>query len=96
MGKLQEMKQKTEEAKTRLGNITVKGEAGGVEVIANGNREIKDVMIPESMTDREELQDMLVLAINKALETAKNCEETEMRGSMSDLLPGGLGGMFGQ
>ena len=64
MGKLQDMKQKTEEAKERLSNITVKGEAGGVTVLANGNREIKDVMIPESITDREELQDMLVLAIN--------------------------------
>ena len=96
MGKLQEMKQKTEEAKTRLGSITVKGEAGGVQVIANGNREIKDVIIPEGIDDREELQDLLVLATNKALEAAKNVEESEMRGSMSDLLPGGLGGMFGQ
>lgn len=95
MGKLQDMKQKTEEAKERLGNITVKGEAGGITVLATANREIKDVVIPESMTDREEIQDMLVLAINKALETAKNCEESEMRGSMSDLLPGGLGDMFG-
>ncbi len=95
MGKLQDMKQKSEEAKERLNHITAKGEAGGVVVIATGNREIKDVTIPEGMTDMEEVQDMLVLAINKALETAKNCEETEMRGSMSDLLPGGLGGMFG-
>jgi len=95
MGKLQEMKQKTEEAKARLDNISVKGEANGVQVIASGNREIKDVIIPEGITDPEELQDLLVLAINKALENAKNVEESEMRGSMSDLLPGGLGGMFG-
>lgn len=94
MGKLQEMKQRTEAAKERLSNITVKGEAGGVTVIANGNREVKDVVIPEGMTDREEMQDMLVLAINKALENAKNVEESEMRGSMSDMLPG-MGNMFG-
>ena len=85
------MKEKAEEAKARLKTITVKGEAGNgaVTVIASGDREIKDIVIGDELADadREELQDLLVLAVNKALENAKNVEEAELKNSMGGLLP---------
>lgn len=91
MGKLNDMKQKVEETKARLSNITVEGRAanGAIKVIANGNREIKDVEISPELfhADREEVQDHLVLAINDALTKAKNTEESEMRGAASGILP---------
>jgi len=99
MGKLQEMKQKNEEVQTRLEGIIVKGEAGGgrVVVTANGQRTIKNVSISADLMqgDPEELEDLMVLAMNKALQSAKNVEETEMRSVASDMLPGGLGGFPG-
>ncbi|MBL4625296.1 MAG: YbaB/EbfC family nucleoid-associated protein [Flavobacteriales bacterium] len=97
MGKLNEMKKQVEETKARLGNITVEGTSakGMIKVIANGNREIKDIEInPELFhADRKEVQDLLVLAVNDALAKAKNTEEVEMKGAASGILPNipGLG-----
>ncbi len=97
MGKLGEMKKQVEATKARLATITVEGAAGRgmVKVKANGNREIKDIEInPELFhADREEVQDLLVLAVNDALSKAKNTEESEMKGAASGILPNipGLG-----
>lgn len=97
MGKLGEMKKQVEATKARLATITVEGTSGRgmVTVKANGNREIKDIEInPELFhADREEVQDLLVLAVNDALLKAKNTEESEMKGAASGILPNipGLG-----
>ncbi len=96
-GKLAEAKQKADEIKQRLETITVVGEAenGAVKVTATGNRRIVDVFIDEKLLgDREQLQDILTVAVNRALEKADNLAETEMSALTSQLLPG-LGNMFG-
>lgn len=94
MSKLGEMKQRMEESKARLDHITVEGEAyeGAVKVIATGNRTIKDVQISDKlMHDRTELEDMLVLAMNRAIEQADRVNEAEMQGTAKDFLPPGFG-----
>lgn len=94
MGKLNEMKAKVEEAKARLDHITVEGEAyeGSVRVMVTGNREVKDITINDKLLgDREQLQDMLVLAVNRALEKAEKVNEAEMQGTAKDFLPPGFG-----
>lgn len=94
MGKLNEMKQKVEETKARLDTITVEGEAyeGAVQVIVSGNREVRDIIIADKLlTDKEELQDMLILATNRALEKAEKLNEAEMQGAAQGFLPPGFG-----
>lgn len=91
MGKLNDMKKKVEETKERLSTISVEGKSanGQVRVVVNGNREVKDVVIHQELfhADREEVQDLLVLALNDALTKAKGIEEAEMASSAKGILP---------
>lgn len=93
MGKLQAMQQKMEESKKRLDTIYVDAEAPGglVKVTFTGNRKLKNVGIsPELLGrgDAEELEDLLVIAMNKGLEAAEKVWESEMKGMAGGLLPG--------
>jgi nucleoid-associated protein EbfC len=97
-GKLNEAKQKADEIKQRLDTISVTGEAenGAVKVMATANRKITDIIIDEKlMADREQLQDILTVAVNRALENADKVSEAEMQALTSQLLPG-LGNLFGK
>ncbi|HYG16088.1 MAG TPA: YbaB/EbfC family nucleoid-associated protein [Bacteroidia bacterium] len=97
-GKLNEARQKAEEIKQRLETITVTGEAenGAVKVVATGNKRIKDIIIDDRMmADKEQLQDVLTVAVNRALEQADKVSESEMSAIASQLLPG-LGNLFGK
>ena len=85
MKKLQEMQQKVEETKARLDTILVDGEAAGkVKVTVTGNRGVKSVSIaPElSELDKEELEDLLIIALNQALEKAEKVNESEIKVSI--------------
>ena len=93
MGKLQEMKQQMDEIKNRLDTVKVSGEAGSgdVTVTANGNRKITDVKIHEKLLEssrKEELEDLLTVAINRAIEQADRVHEAEMAASARQFLPG--------
>ena len=97
MGKLQEMKQQVEETKKRLDSVYVSGEAqnGAVKVTATANRQIKSIEIADELMeeDKEQLEDLLIIALNKALENAENVNAAEMKGAAGGLLSGmpGLG-----
>ncbi len=98
--KLFEARQKAEEVKKRLAGISVVGEAEGglIKVTATANKDITEVSIdPEFLasTDKEALEELLVVAINKALEQADNISQTEMQAVAKDMM-GGFGGLFGQ
>lgn len=93
MGKLQAMQQKMEESKRRLDNVYVDAESpsGLVKVTFTGNKKIKNISVDESLVsggDKEELEDHLVLAINKGLEKAEQVWESEMKGMAGGLIPG--------
>lgn len=78
IAKLQEAQQKIEEARATLNNITVTGESGGgkVKVTATANREIRSVAIDDELyTDKEALEDFLVIALNNTLEKAHEINE---------------------
>ncbi|MDZ4668446.1 MAG: YbaB/EbfC family nucleoid-associated protein [bacterium] len=98
--KLGAAKQMAEDVKVKLEAITVIGDAanGQVKVISNGNRKIQEVQVSIELLlpDRkEELEDYLVVAINRALVSAENVSESEMRAMMTSMMPG-LGGLFGK
>lgn len=98
--KLFEAQQKAGEVKQRLDGINVTGEAEGGKIIvtANGNKVLQSIAIDEAFlkeADKEELEELLVLAVNKALEQAENVNQAEMA-AMTKNMFGDLGGMFGQ
>ncbi|HEY4325995.1 MAG TPA: YbaB/EbfC family nucleoid-associated protein [Mucilaginibacter sp.] len=96
--KLMQAQQKAGEIKTRLDAITVTGtaESGKISVTANGNKVIKSITIDDDFfkeADREQLEELLVIALNKAMEQADNVNQTEMAAMTKEML-GGLGGLF--
>src|SRR4051812_43149347 len=95
MDKLQQMKQMMDEAKQRLDTITLTAEAenGAVKIIISGNRQVKDIKISEDvMHDKEALEELLVVAMNRAIEQADKVNEAEMGSSAKTFLPGGFPG----
>jgi DNA-binding YbaB/EbfC family protein len=101
--KLMEAQQKAGEVKQRLDAITVTGtaEGGKITVQATGNKVIKSVVIDDVFlkeADKDELEELLVVAINKALEQAENVSQSEMAAMTSAMLGamGGLGNLFGK
>ncbi|HTE01782.1 MAG TPA: YbaB/EbfC family nucleoid-associated protein [Mucilaginibacter sp.] len=98
--KLFEAQQKAGEVKQRLDTITVLGmaEGGMIKVTANGNKVIQSVLIDDEFlksADKEELEELLMVAINKALEQAENVSQSEMAVLTKDMF-GGLGNLFGK
>ncbi|CAM3727490.1 YbaB/EbfC family nucleoid-associated protein [Mucilaginibacter galii] len=98
--KLFEAQQKAGEVKKRLDGISVTGtaEGGKITVTANGNKVLQSIAIDEAFlkeADKEQLEELLVLAVNKALEQAENVNQAEMASMTKDMF-GDLGGMFGK
>jgi DNA-binding protein YbaB len=98
--KIFEAQQKAGEVKKRLDSITVTGtvEGGKITVSANGNKVLQNIAIEESFykeADKEQLEELLVLAVNKALEQAESVNQAEMASMTKDMF-GDLGGMFGK
>ena len=92
MGKLQEMKQKADDIKVKLDGIinNVEGAGGDIKIAITGNREIKSLTIAPALQhgDKEELEDQLVVTLNKALFKANETNENEMKQVAGGMLPG--------
>ena len=89
---LQEMKSQMDDVKKRLDTIQVRGEGEGVVVVSNGNRKIVNVEISDSVlaNGKDEVEDLALMATNRALEQAERVFESEMR-SVAGGMMGGLG-----
>jgi DNA-binding protein YbaB len=96
--KLMQAQQMAGEVKKRLDAVSVSGtaEGGKIRIVANGNKVIQSVTIDEDFlkeTDKEQLEELLVIAINKTMEQADNVNQSEMAAMTKEML-GGLGGLF--
>lgn len=94
------MEEKQKALQEKLSNIEVEGDAGdrAVVVKANGNKEVLNISIDQnkvSLDDVEELEDLVLIAVNRALASAAEKAEAESQSMISDMLPPGLGGLFG-
>ncbi len=94
-GNMEEKQQKMKEA---LVNIIVEAEAGdgAVKVEANAAREILNISIDKEkvqLEDLEQLEDLLLVAINRVIEQASVKEAEESQKMVSDMLPPGMGGL---
>lgn len=101
MGKVKETQAKMEETKKRLDTVYIDEQVEGVKITVTANRAVKNIEIDESvMDDREDLEDLLVVALNKALDKAAKINEMELAAVAKEGMPdipglGGMGGMFG-
>jgi len=83
MKQVQQVQEQMAKLQEELSGKTVEGSAGGgmVTVIANGKQEIKSIRIdPEVVdpNDLEMLQDLIVAAVNQAIERSREMMSEEM------------------
>ena len=91
MQQIQRMQKQMEEAQTKLAELTVSATAGGgaIKVTMTGDQKCKSVEIsPEFLkdADAELLQDMVLSAVNLALDESRALQE-KMMGPISGGLP---------
>ena len=92
MGKVKEMQSKMKEAQDELKNITVVGESGGglVKATANGIKELIGLAIDDSLinaTDKDMMRDLIVAAVNKAVQEADTKSKEHLKKSTEGMLP---------
>ncbi|KSA14228.1 YbaB/EbfC family nucleoid-associated protein [Maribacter dokdonensis] len=90
MGKLKETQKKVEETKKRLNTVTLEEKSSDslVSVTITANREVKSIVIDDSLLqDKEQLEDYLILTLNKAIQNATNVNETELAAVAKDGMP---------
>jgi DNA-binding YbaB/EbfC family protein len=90
MGKLKETQQRIEETKKRLDTVLIDEQSndGLLKVTITANRTIKAVTVDDSLLeDKEQLEDYLVLVINKAIESATAVNEAEVAAVAQDGMP---------
>ncbi|PRZ27786.1 YbaB/EbfC family nucleoid-associated protein [Flavobacterium granuli] len=81
MGKLKETQNKIEETKKRLDTVLVDEQStdGLLKITITANRKIKAITIAdELMEDKEQLEDYMILVLNKAIEKATKVNEAEL------------------
>lgn len=92
MGKVKEVQSKMKEAQDQLKDLRVEGESGGglVKAVANGNKELLDLSIDESLvnaTEKEMMRDLIVAAVNKTLAEADAVAKEHIKKATEGMLP---------
>lgn len=90
MGKLKETQQKIEETKKRLDSVLIDEQSndGLLKVTLTANRTVKSIEIDDSLLeDKEQLEDYLVLVMNKAIQKATAVNEAELGAVAKDGMP---------
>lgn len=96
-GKINEMKAQMEEAKLLLEEVFAHGSAGEVTVKCDGTRRIIDVKIDvESLAimNKEELQDLIVLASNRAFDESQTKAGEVFKAKFGPMAPSLLKGLM--
>ena len=92
MGKVKELQDKMQLAQAELQHLRATGEAGGglVTATADGHRRLLKLDIDPSLLtpeDREMLPDLVVAAVNKALDAAGELARQELQRTTSGIMP---------
>jgi DNA-binding YbaB/EbfC family protein len=87
-----QMQQAAEESKHKLDQTVVAGESGNglIRIELNGNRKLVNLQINTSLTtmEKEDLEDLLSVALERALDAANTLNEQEVAASARQFLPG--------
>ena len=92
MGKLKEVQEKLKVAKDELGDIFVESNSGAGLVTArfNGNKELIDLKIDDSLygkDDKELQKDLIVAAVNKGIKEAEDKSKEHLQKATQGMLP---------
>ena len=94
-GGMEEIQKQMQEA---LSNIIVEADAGdgAIRIKANAARQILDVSISENldMDDKEQLEDLLLEAMNRVIAKAAVKEQEESQNMLGKIMPN-MGNLFG-
>ncbi|MCW5516629.1 YbaB/EbfC family nucleoid-associated protein [Muriicola sp. Z0-33] len=99
MGKFKETQEKVKQTKERLNTVTLEESSSDqlLSVTITANRVLKSISIDDSLLDdKEQLEDYLVLTINKAIAKASEIHETELAAVAKEGMPNipGMDGLF--
>ncbi len=90
MGKLKETQEKVEATRMRLHSVLIdeKSNDGLLKVTITANREIKHIAIDnELLKDKEQLEDYLILLLNKTIDRAGKIHEAEIAAVAQEGMP---------
>ncbi len=90
MGKLKETQAKVEATKQRLNGVLIDEQSndGLLKVTLTANRELKEIKIDDSLLeDKEQLEDYLILTLNKAIKKASDVNDAEIAAVAKDGMP---------
>lgn len=92
LAKIQEVQAEMKKVQEGLEKLTVQTEAGGgmVKVTANGLKKIIKIEIDKDIIDKDDpemMEDLIIAAVNKALEAAEELHKTEMQKATASMLP---------
>ncbi|MBT8301988.1 MAG: YbaB/EbfC family nucleoid-associated protein, partial [Maribacter sp.] len=90
MGKLKETQEKVAATKKRLDSVYLQETSadGLLSVSISANREVKEIKIDDSLlADKEQLEDYLILTLNKAIAQATTVNETELAAVAKEGMP---------
>ena len=94
---MSQMQEQANEIKKKLEETIVEAEAenGLVKVKVTGNKKILSIEISDDIiNDKEAIEDLVIVAVNKAIQKAEEIAEKET-GSMAEGLFPDMGGLFG-
>lgn len=90
MGKLKETQEKVKATKKRLDTVMIdeKSSDGLLRVTLTANRKIKSIEVAdELLEDKEQLEDYLIITLNKAIEKASSVNEAELAAVAKEGMP---------
>lgn len=93
------MQQQQADMAEKLKEITIQIEQDGVKVIGNASKAISDIQIEDALCNverKEELQDLLMIAVDNFIKSADAEQEKMSQQILNNILPGGMGSIFGQ
>ncbi len=106
MKQLQKMQEDMQKAQEALADETLEVQSGGgaITIVITGHQRVKSITIKPELLDTSDpewtgdLQDLLVAAVNQAIEQSQALAAERMEavsGGLGNMLPGGLGGLLG-
>ena len=90
MGKIKEAQAKVAETKKRLDTVLIDESSSDnlLKVTLTANRTLKNIEIDDSLLeDKEQLEDYLILILNKAIKKASDVNEAELGAVEKDGMP---------
>ena len=92
MGKMKEMQDKMKEVQENLENITATGESGAsmVKATVNGKKKLIKLEVDDDIVkkeDKELMSDLIVAAVNNALENVEEKAQEEMKKTTQGMMP---------